>query len=542
MIDELHVKNVALIQEATLSPAQGLTVVTGETGAGKTALLSALKLLVGERADAHMVREGASSLSVEGRFYTPSSNEAEGVVVSRTLSADGRSRVHVDGSISSVQQLAHTVGASVDLCGQHEHQRLRVAANHRKMLDAWMGSSLSQPMEAYAQAWRAANEAASVLRAVREAGNMSNEEVDQARYVVTRIGEVNPMPGEYEELLASVPRAENAEQLMMSVSGAYQALSGEGGALDALSQAAGLLERVSGVDESLGALAESLREASYVVEDVSRDTRAYRDDLEYSPVNLAEMQERLGELQGLMRTWGPGMEQVFEAREAALQALAAYDSLDERLREAQAEVQAAEEALARAASALHDARASAAPQFAEAVSAQMGRLEMNGATLECGVTQLPRESWTAQGPDAVEFLFKPGANMSARPLGKIASGGETSRVMLAIKVVMGSRDDVETLVFDEVDAGVGGSAARALADVLVDLSKTHQVIVVTHLAQVAVAGACHYVVSKTGGSEPSTQLEPVSGTSRVREIARMLSGDASSMSMEHARALLQERA
>ncbi|MCR5583582.1 MAG: DNA repair protein RecN [Eggerthellaceae bacterium] len=542
MIDELHVKNVALIQEATLSPAQGLTVVTGETGAGKTALLSALKLLVGERADAHMVREGASSLSVEGRFYTPSSNDAEGVVVSRTLSADGRSRVHVDGSISSVQQLAQTVGASVDLCGQHEHQRLRVAANHRKMLDAWMGSSLSQPMEAYAQAWRAAGEAASTLQAVREAGNMSSEEVDQARYVVTRIGEVNPMPGEYEELLASVPRAENAEQLMMSVSGAYQALSGEGGALDALSQAAGLLERVSGVDEDLGALAASLREASYVIEDVSRDTRAYRDDLEYSPVNLAEMQERLGELQGLMRTWGPGMEQVFEARENALQALAAYDSLDERLREAQAEVQAAEEALACAASALHEARASAAPQFAEAVSAQMGRLEMNGASLECSVAQLPRESWTVQGPDAVEFLFKPGAHMSARPLGKIASGGETSRVMLAIKVVMGSRDDVETLVFDEVDAGVGGSAARALADVLVDLSKTHQVIVVTHLAQVAVAGTCHYVVSKTGGSEPATQLELVSDTNRVREIARMLSGDVSSMSMEHARALLQERA
>lgn len=542
MIDELHVKNVALITEATLSPARGLTAVTGETGAGKTALLSALKLLVGERADAHMVREGSSSLSVEGRFYRAGEADPEGTVVCRTLSADGRSRVHVDGSISGVQQLARTVGATVDLCGQHEHQRLRASSNHRGMLDAWMGDALAQPMECYAAAWKEAREAASALEAVRKAGDMSNEEVDQARYVVSRIEEVNPLPGEYEELSSLVPRAENAEQLMRSVSGAYEALSGDGGALDALSQAASLLERMSGVDEALGALASSLREASYVVEDVSRDTRSYRDELEYSPEDLASLQERLGELQGLMRTWGPGMEQVFEARDAAQEALLAFDSLDARLKDAQAQVDAAEERLAQAAQALHEARNVAAPQFAQEVTQQMARLEMGGASLVCEVSLMPREGWTSSGPDSVEFLFKPGASMSARPLGKIASGGETSRVMLAIKVVMGSRDDVETLVFDEVDAGVGGSAARALADVLVDLSKTHQVIVVTHLPQVAVAASVHYVVRKTAGDTPSTELHEVSEEGRVREVARMLSGDTGSASMAHARELLQERA
>ena len=249
-------------------------------------------------------------------------------------------------------------------------------------------------------------------------------------------------------------------------------------------------------------------------------------------------------LQGLLRAYGPRMVDVLAARDEAADLVSAVDDAAERERAARKKVNAAEQKLASAAQALDQARRTAAPQFAEQVTAQMSRLEMGGAELLCEVRPLPRESWTQAGPSEVEFLFRPGAGMQARPLARIASGGEVSRVMLAIKVVLGQADSVDTLVFDEVDAGVGGSTAVALADVLVDLARTHQVIVVTHLAQVAVRGNAHYTVNKVAGTDgkPQTNLQQLSAEQRPAEIARMLSGDATQASLAHAREMLEAAA
>lgn len=558
MIDELHVKDVALIREATLYPARGLTVITGETGAGKTALLSALKLLSGERADASMVREGSASALVEGRVFAqrPTSDQeraadspqndgvfgGDGIVASRTLTADGRSRVHIDGSMAGVGQLASTVGTLVDLCGQHEHQRLMKVSQHRAMLDSWAREAIAKPAAAYAKAFAQAKQAARAVDDVRAAGQLGSDQIEQARFVLRRIDEVDPQEGEYDELCATVPKIENAEALMQAVGGAHAALSDDGGTLETLGQAATLLESMAPIDASLGGAASSLREASYIIEDVARDVRAYRDDVDYDAEKLVQLQERMGDLQGLMRTWGPTMDEVLAARDQAARTIAATEGFEEQLAAALAVQKGAESALAAAAKALHAARVKTAPKFATAVTTQMARLELADARLECSVDMNARDAWTADGPDKVEFQFCPGAGLSARPLGKIASGGEISRVMLAIKVVLGAVDDVETLVFDEVDAGVGGSAARALADVLVDLAKTHQVIVVTHLPQVAVVGEEHYVVAKSSGKTPETTLETVEGETRVAEVARMLSGDTGKASLDHARSMLQDAA
>ncbi|WP_283171092.1 DNA repair protein RecN [Curtanaerobium respiraculi] len=539
MIDEMHVRDIALIEDAALAPARGLTVITGETGAGKTALLSALKLLVGERADATMVRQGTARASVEGRVFS-GVGDVEGTVAERTLSADGRSRVHINGSIGSVRQLAELVGSTVDLCGQHEHQRLMRPANHRAMLDTWVAGDIERAANAYRDAWASAKAAADAVETIRAAGDLGSEALDQARYTLNRIAETNPQGGEYEEILEKLPLLENAESLLQATGGAHEALSGEARALDAIGQAVTLLEGMAEVDGSLGEAAQSLREASYVVEDVARDMGAYADTVEYDPQALAQMQERISQLQMLMRTWGPTMDNVFEAWDEARQTISAVEGFEKNLAKAQAAQQDAEERLAAAAAELHSARRDAAPKFADAVTKQMARLELGSAQLVCSVEKQNRERWTAEGPDAVEFLFKPGSGMQARPLAKIASGGEVSRVMLAIKVVLGSADSVETLVFDEVDAGVGGATARSLADVLQDLAETHQVIVVTHLAQVAVRGTVHYTVVKSDGAQPVTTLEAVEGEAREREIARMLSGDASEASLAHARKLLAE--
>ena len=581
MIDEMQVRNLALIREAAFLPSRGLTVFTGETGAGKTALLSACKLLMGARADKSMIREGSDVAQVSGRFFLPARESAQEseqqeadqqeserqgsgrqgrreselqelgeqqkldgqesereVVVTRRLASDGRSRVSIDGEMASVSELARTIEPAIDLCGQHEHQALAKPANHLRLLDAWAQAEVSAPLAAYREAYGRARQAAIELDRIQTARTASDSQLDEARFTLKQIDAVNPEEGEYESLAAFLAKAENAEALARAADGAHQALSGEGGALDGLSAAIAALDEGARFDESLAPYAQSLREAGFVLEDVARDVLGYRDGVEFDFDELAQAQERMSALQGLLRSYGPRMQDVLAARDAAREAVSLVDDAQERERVAVRALDEAELALAQAARVLHEVRVAASKPLADQVSAVMARLEMGSAELVCAIDMLPRDSWTAAGPSSVEFFFRPGAGMQARPLARIASGGEMSRVMLAVHVVMGERDNVSTLVFDEVDAGVGGATAVALAAVLAGLARTHQVLVVTHLAQVAVAADTHYVVQKSEGDVPETSLREVRGEERVREVERMLSGSTTETSLAHARELL----
>ena len=543
MIDELHVTNLALIGDVAIEPAAGLTALTGETGAGKSALLSAVKLLVGERASGDQVRDGADALTVEGRVYRRDDGDSypDGHIAQRRVTAEGRSRCSLDGAMATVAQLSQTVGSTVDLCGQHDHQKLLAVASHLPLLDAWAGEAVEGARSSYEAAWRRRAAAAAELDRVLAARSESAARIDDARFAIARIEEVDPREGEYEELEALLPRLENAESLAEGANAAYEALQGEGGALDALNAALQALEQVGRFDPDLEAMADGLREALYPVEDAASSLRRYRDDVDFDPAALVRADERMGALVGLTRSFGPRMEDVFARLEEARSLVALVDDTDEAERRARAALDAAEGELAAAADALTRAREEAAPRFAASVTEQMGRLEMGGAQLLVDVARLDRARWGRQGADHVEFLYRPGEGLAARPFAKIASGGEVSRVMLAIKVALGSHDDVETLIFDEIDTGVGGSTARAIAAVLDDLARTHQVIVVTHLAQIAVVADRHYVVSKAASpldGRPETHIDAVEGEERVREIARMLSGDESASSLEHARDLL----
>lgn len=550
MIDEIQVRNLALIREASLEPSRGLTVLTGETGAGKTALLSALKLLMGARASADLVRDGEGGLTVSGRFFglahgeageageageTAEAGSCDEAVVMRKVNAEGRSRATVDGAMASARELAELVAPSIDLCGQFEHQQLMRPATHVGLLDAWAGDAVASALAAYQEAFGAADEAAAELARVCEAQELSSAKLDEARFALSRISEVNPQEGEYESLQRDLERAEHAESLATAAATAYAALSEDAGALDALNAAASALEAVGQVDSDLAALAGSLREAGFVLEDVSAQARDYRDKVDFDPIELAAQQERFAAMQGLLRAFGPRMEDVLARRAEAADLVSLAGGSGERLREAQGAVDRAEAALNGAADALDAARESAAPHFAAEVTQVMGRLRMAGSELVCAQERLPRGQWTAAGPSRFEFLYRPTEGAHPRPLARIASGGEVSRVMLAVKVVLGDRDDVETLVFDEVDAGVGGAVAVSLADEIANLAETHQVIVVTHLAQVAVRGDVHYVVRREGDE---TALEQVAGDAREREIARMLSGAITETSLAHAKELL----
>ena len=540
MIDELHVQNVALIEDATLNPSSGLTVLTGETGAGKSALLSSVKLLMGERADAGAVREGADALVVEGHVFVRD-GDPDGSIIRRRVGKDGRGRVSIDGRMASVRELSSGVGASIDLCGQHEHQKLLQQGSHGDLLDAWACEHIEPLRDAYAEALKRARMAAKELERVRKMSRDAADRLDEAEFVLQRIDEVNPVAGELEELEETLPRAQHAETLMRAAEEAREALAGDGGALDLMSGALAELRMAERFDSGLLTLVSSLESALIDAEDVAGGLREYRDKVDFDPREFDRMQSRMAQLQGIMRAYGPHIEDVLRRRAEAEELVLAAGSGDLFVREAEQELDAAEKALSKAADDLDAERAVWAPRLADAVSEQMRRLEMGSASLEFSQERLPRRQWTAAGPSRIELLYRPAAGLSARPLRRIASGGEVSRVMLACKVVLGEADSTETLVFDEVDAGVGGATAVALADVLAELGKTHQVIVVTHLAQVAVRGSRHFLVRKTDAGEagtPRTTIEEIRDDERVAEIARMLSGDTSAASMAHAREML----
>lgn len=538
MLDELHVSNVALIRDATIRPGAGLTVLTGETGTGKSALLSALKLLMGERADASAVTEGADALVVEGRFFLRG-QDPDGTVVRRRVSAEGHGRVSIDGHMASVRELAGGVGSSIDLCGQHEHQRLMQVGSHVHLLDAWLGQEAEDARGAFANALKASRQAAAEYRRVQEMSRTADERVDEASFVLRRIDEVAPQEGEYEELEETLPRAEHAEALIRAAEGAREAITGDEGATDVLSAAVSELRDAARYDGALSSFADSIESAVIDLEDVASSLRDYRDRVDFDPDQLAQLQARMAQIQGLLRAYGPGIGDVMRRRERAAEVVSASRDGDRFVREAKEAWAKAETELARRADVLDQVRAEGAPRLAQAVTEQMAFLEMGTAELEVEQTRLPRSQWTEQGPSKVELMYRPAAGLTARPLRRIASGGEVSRVMLACKVVLGEADGTETLVFDEVDAGVGGATAVALAKVLANLARTHQVIVVTHLAQVAVMGQRHYLVSKSGEDVPETTIEEISGEARVHEIARMLSGDDSEASLAHAREMLE---
>ena len=409
------------------------------------------------------------------------------------------------------------------------------------LLDAWAGERIEPAHEAYKAALSEARAARKELDRIAEMGRAADEKLDEAAFVLRRIDEVKPSLEEYEELEQTLPRAEHAESLLRAVGSAREALAGDEGVTDLLNDAMGYLGDASSYDEALSALADRLESALIDIEDVAEELRDYRDSVELDPEELEHMQARMASFQGLMRTYGPGMKDVLARREAAAELVAAARDGGERERKARKALEAAEARLAQAADALDAVRNEAVPQLAKAVSEQMAFLEMGTAELAVQCERLPRNQWTSAGPSKVELLYRPAAGLTARPLRRIASGGEVSRVMLACKVVLGEADGTETLVFDEVDAGVGGATAVALAQVLKRLSQTHQVIVVTHLAQVAVMGERHYLVRKSavdGSGVPETNLVELGEQERVREIARMLSGDTSETALAHAQEML----
>jgi DNA repair protein RecN (Recombination protein N) len=560
VLEELRITGLGVIEDTTLPLTGGMNVITGETGAGKTMVVTGLGLLFGGRADAGRVRADPGRAVVEGRLRLSKQaaaavnariadagaepDEDGTVLLSRTVTVEGRSRAYVGGRSMPVSVLGDVGEQVVAVHGQSDQLRLLRPAEQRASLDRFAGPEHEKLLETFREAytqWRAVeDDLADRRRNARE----RNQEADLLRLGLDEITRVDPQPGEDDDLKAEAQRLEHAEGLRTAAALAYRSVAAGVEAGDEAPDATSLigaarrtLEAQAGVDSKLGDLAARLEEAATLVGDVSAELSAYLDALDADPARLETIYERRAALRGLTRKYADDVDGVIAWADRARTRLSELDTSDELLEELDRERQRLAAEASEMAGRLTAARQEAAVHFAEQVTVELAGLAMPHARIEVAV--VPRDIGP-DGADEVELrlLAHPGA--PSLPLQRGASGGELSRVMLAIEVVFAGAGGPPTLVFDEVDAGVGGQAAVEIGRRLARLARSHQVLVVTHLPQVAAFADRHLVVAKdTGGAVTTSGVRVVEDTDRARELARMLAGlPDSDLGIAHAEELL----
>jgi DNA repair protein RecN (Recombination protein N) len=557
MIEEIYIRDLGVIQEARLPFGNGLTVITGETGAGKTMVLSALGLLLGERADTATIRRGQDLAFVEGRWLLENQPavvervqeagaelEQGELILNRSVSTEGRSRASVSGRSTPVGVLNELGQMLVVVHGQSDQIRLKSASAQRESLDQFGGAELSAALAAYQGTYKAWRELTTRLEELKASLDAREAEANELREAVEELEKLDARSGEDVELAEKAERLNNLEILRAAATIAHEALSSEGfsdtpDALALIGQARRSLEQVSSHDPELGRLAQSLKDIGVQLLDTSSEISGYVASLDLEgagEINL--IQERRAALTVAMRKYGPTLDEVIAFGSNASDRLLELDSSSETIDQLGVEYGELSERLRFEADRLTELRKSAANRLAEQVTAELKELAMGGASLVVEVSFA--DSFGPFGQDVVSIQLSSYPGAEPRPLGKGASGGELSRIMLAIEVVLAETAQAPTFIFDEVDAGVGGAAAIEVGRRLAMLAKRAQVIVVTHLAQVAAYADSHLRVLKTSSAEfTATDVVALADQERVEELARMLSGLSQSESgLAHARELL----
>jgi DNA repair protein RecN (Recombination protein N) len=560
VIEEMRLRDLGVIAEATLPIGSGFTAITGETGAGKTMVVTGLGLLLGQRADSGAVRAGAAQAAVDGVWIVPehgpvadrvreAGGEVESIgdgmaelLVGRSLSSEGRSRASVGGRAAPAGVLADLADELVVVHGQSDQLRLRTAAAQRDALDRFGGALVDAALTAYRTTYERARALSRELDELTAERDDRAREAEQLRLALAEIEQAAPEPGEDAELAVRAERLANAEELRLAAATAHDALSGDGDVPDAgtlLAEARRALERAH--DPALDELAAQVADLGYRAADLAQSLAAYLADLdEAGPHELAAVEERRAVLGALIRAHG-SLDAAIELLVSGSARLAELDDDGARIERLSAEREAAASALDADAAALTAARTAAAERLGAAVTDELHALAMPDARVVVAVTPGVE---SASGRDDVAILLAPHTGSEPRPVARSASGGELSRVMLAIEVVIAAVDPVPTFVFDEVDAGIGGAAAIEVGRRLERLAQTSQVIAVTHLAQVAAFANNHLsVVKASDASVTASDIRRLDGAEREAEMARLLSGmPDSDAALTHARELLGLRA
>ena len=567
MLANLRVRNYALLDEVDIEFTPGLNVLTGETGSGKSILIGALGLILGDRATSESIRSGEQTATIEGLFEWESDApvqvllseigvdpEDRTLIVRGEVGRDGRSRCTINGSLVTVSVLKRLGVLLVDLHGQHDHQSLLNPRTHQEFLDGFV--DIGEPNQHVAEAYRRFAERTEALRKLDSELANTREREDLYRFQLDELDRAEMTPGEDEDLDRERAVLEHAEQLIRVASDAQEALAERDDAIvDRLAGIIRLLEESERIDPSLGEALEGIRGARYQLDDCADFLQRYRDRIEYDPVRLEEVLDRLDLIGRLKRKYGATLEEVSAYRDQIAVELGRMDSVDESRDRIGAEVDTARQELTERARTLSDRRKQVARKLERRVVAELAELGMEKTGFQVGIAWQESDDGPlridgrtyrvdARGMDRIEFLISPNAGEELKPLVNIASGGEISRIMLALKVILAESDRMPTLVFDELDIGIGGRIAESVGHRLKLLSRDHQVLCITHLHQVACWGRTHFTVHKQSTRGKSvTLVDHLDEDGRVQEIARMLAGETvDTMALTHAREMLRRTA
>ena len=553
MLRELHISGLGVIRDLDLELNEGLTVLTGETGTGKTMLTVGLALAGGARGGAHLVGPGAKAARVQARFEVPDgwvSNpvgpddvsvdwvEDGEVILARSVGADGKSSARIGGQLTTASALSDVSARLIEIHGQHGSLRLLDPSTQTAFLDRYAGAQHLAAVAAYAESYQRATAARRALRRLEDDARDRERELDLLRYQVEEIRSVAPEPGETDALRSEENRLAHGERLLELAAAAEEILSAEGGVAEGSASVVRGLGSIVELDAAAAGLAARAEALAAEAAELGRDLRAYREGLALDPARLGSIRERIGELKGLQRKYGPGDAEVLAFLDEAAARILSLAGADERLEELRAEVEALGPAVTTLAEQVTAGRMGARTALADALGEEIQDLGMPGAAIQVALGSLPEPG--PSGAERVELRFRGGPGQPWLTFAKAASGGELSRVMLACRSVLADLDDVPTLVFDEVDAGIGGQAGLAVGRRLARLAMTRQVVVVTHLPQIACFADQHVRVRKDEGV---AQLDVLDDRERIPELSRMLAGlEGSEHGASHAEELLAEAA
>lgn len=558
MLEHLHIKNVALIKESEISFGEGLNILTGETGAGKSMVIDSLQFALGGRAGKDFLRHGEKMASVEALFAVQSSalqekleengiepEEDGSVLITRTLSETGKSVCRVNGSTVTVSMLKEIAEDLIDIYGQHEHQSLLNPSKHIRLLDRFCGAGFGDAMEEYKASFSALKEIDKQLDALMGNESQREQRMDILSFQKDEMEAAAIKAGEEEDLLEQKKRLGSMEKLMRltgeSIALLYDGNDRMPSACDQLGDALSKLQEAAEYDHTLTPFADALADAYAAVEDTARELKREADKQENDPEALEQIEERLQIIYKLKRKYGGTVEAVLAFYDKVVEELDFLANSNEKVAELMAIREKEQKKLTAYAETLTARRKDTAEQVAEQIETALRDMEMKDARFHIQIDE--KYDWTADGKDKVEFLISANAGESLKPLAKIASGGEMSRVMLALKTVLVDADDIGTFIFDEIDTGVSGRTARKVGEKMRFLGGKRQILCITHLPQIAAMADSHFLIEKeSDGEETTTKVTPLTEEGSVGEVARLMGGsDVTETTLAAARELIQEK-
>lgn len=565
MLTELSIRNLAVIEYVQLRFQQGFHVLTGETGAGKSIIIDALSLAIGSRGSADLVRRGNDKTEIEAVFELETEHPVwdvlarlgldaprdELLIIRREVTANGKSSARINGQAVNLTMLREVGEWLVNIHGQHEHQSLLKTDMHLSWLDAYDEQRIGVILEQYHAAYDQYVSLRKELGKLMETNQTTLQMQDLYRYQMEEIAAAELRIGEDQELLEEKKKWSSSEQRLHHVSEAYEWLNGQGRGLDSLRKARQHIEDIAEADAAqLAPLLEQVNEAFYQLEDAAFQLREYRDQIEFNPERLEEIETRLDQLALLRRKYGENIDEILLYLDKITNELHRMDHKEERIAELEQQLQWMEEQLVKLAQQLSDTRKDAAVRLARQIESELGDLHMSRTRFEVRIERTEHKDgvlvdgvrWaiSRDGWDYVEFMISANPGEPLRSLGRVASGGELSRIMLALKSIFAQVDRIPVLVFDEVDTGVSGRAAQAIAEKLSALSRNCQVFSITHLPQVACMADAHYAIEKmTEQDRTYTRVQQLVSDERTQELARMLGGvEVTNTTLSHAQEML----